>query len=131
MARPLAGLRSPVLLAASDLVAIVVFVTIGLISHHRGLSATGYARDTLPLAGGWFGAAALFRPYGDPPRRRALLATWACGIPAGVLARALVLGRSLNGGEAAFLGVSMVTIGLFVLAVRSALLLGEGARVGT
>jgi hypothetical protein len=118
-----------VVLAACDAAAILVFVTIGLVSHHRGLSAEGYARDTLPLAGGWFAAAAFFHPYGDPPRRRALLATWACGIPAGVLARALVLGRALNGGEAAFLGVCLVTIGLFVVVLRSVPLLGEGARV--
>jgi len=124
------GRGSSVELAACDVAAIVVFVTIGLISHHRGLSAGGYARDTLPLAGGWFGAAALFRAYGDAPRGRAVLATWACGVPAGVLIRALALGRPLNGKEAAFLGVSLCMIGLLVTLLRGALLLADGARLG-
>jgi hypothetical protein len=120
-----AWLRSPALLAACDAAAIVVFVTIGLISHRRGLSASGYARDTLPLAAGWFGAAALFHPYASRGVRR-VLATWAVGIPAGVLVRALVLGRTLNGSEAAFLAVCLATIGLLVLTLRSALRLAGG-----
>ena len=40
-----------------------------------------------------------------------LAATWAVGVPAAVLVRALVLGRTLGGKEAAFLVVSLVTIG--------------------
>jgi hypothetical protein len=123
-----AGLRSPALLAACDGAAIVVFVTIGLFSHQRGLNASGYARDTLPLAGGWFAAAALFHPYADQ-RLRPMLATWACGIPAGVLARSLVLGKALDGSEAAFLAVCLVTIGLLVLIGRGALVLARGAMV--
>ena len=129
MAPAVAGLRSPLLLPVCDAAAIVVFVTIGLVSHHRGLNAAGYARDTLPLAAGWFGAAALFHLYGGHGRR-ALLATWALGIPAGVLVRALVLGHSLNGGEAAFLGVCLVVIGLLVgaRAARSCSRTGERLR---
>ena len=123
------GLRSPALLAACDGAAIVVFVTIGLLSHQRGLSASGYARDTLPLAGGWFTAAALFHPYADQ-RLRPTLATWACGIPAGVLVRALALGKPLDGNEAAFLGVCLATIGLLVLIERGALMLARGTLVG-
>ena len=102
-----------------DAAAIVLFTTIGLISHHKGLSPAGYARDALPLLGGWFGASLLFHPYADRGKLR-VLATWAVGVPAGVLLRALVLGRSLNGKEAAFLAVALVTIGIFVAALRIA-----------
>jgi len=130
MAPAVAGVRSPLLLPVCDAAAIAIFVTIGLVTHHRGLSAAGYARDTLPLAAGWFGAAALFHLYGDNGLR-ALLATWALGIPAGVLVRALVLGHSLNGGEAAFLGVCLVVIGLLVGVLRGALLLTQGERLRT
>jgi hypothetical protein len=130
MAPAVAGVRSPLLLPVCDAAAIVVFVTIGLVSHHRGLNAAGYARDTLPLAAGWFGAAALFHLYGGH-ELRALLATWALGIPAGVLVRALVLGHPLNGSEAAFLGVCLVVIGLLVGALRGALLLAHGERLRT
>ena len=42
---------------AADLVALAVFVTVGLLNHHGGLSAGGYARDLLPIAGCWLLAA--------------------------------------------------------------------------
>ena len=110
----------PAVLAVSDAVAIVAFVTVGLLSHRHGLSATGYARDALPILGAWFGVALILRTYGLGGRRR-LLATWVVGVPLGVLIRGLVLGRSLNGDELAFLGVALVFSLLFVLALRSAL----------
>jgi hypothetical protein len=111
--------RAP-LLAAADALAIVAFVTVGLVSHRHGVSATGYARDALPLLGGWFGVALALRTYRAGGTRR-LLATWAVGIPLGVLIRALVLGRSLNGSELAFLGVTLAFSLLFVLGLRAAL----------
>ena len=104
-------------LALTDAVAILLFATIGLISHDKGLSAGGYARDWLPLLAGWYGAALLFHLY-SRPRLRALLETWLVGITTGVLLRALVLGRSLNGKEAAFLVVSLVMSLIFVGALR-------------
>lgn len=114
--------RSPALLVLSDTVAIVVFATVGLVSHDHGLSPTGYARDALPILGCWFAAALLFHTYaGRHPRR--VLATWAVGVPLGVLIRALALGRALNGKEAVFLGVALVSIGLFVIVLRSAVAL--------
>ncbi len=113
---------APRVAAAADAAAIVVFVTIGLVSHDHGLHATGYARDALPFLGCWFAAALAFRLYRRPSAGR-LAATWAVGVPAAVLLRALVLGRPLGGKEAAFLVVSLVTIGLLVLALRGAVTL--------
>ena len=69
---------SPRTLAAADAIAILVFVTIGLFSHHGGLSATGYARDALPFLGAWFAAAAASRLYLRGGAWR-LAATWASG----------------------------------------------------
>jgi hypothetical protein len=100
-----------------DALAILVFVTIGLLSHHGDLTLRGYARDALPFLGGWFAAALLFRLYSRPGWWR-LAATWAVGVPAAVLIRALVLGRHLGGKEAAFLVVSLVTVGVLVLGFR-------------
>jgi hypothetical protein len=95
-------------------------VTIGLLSHHDGISLRGYARDALPFLGCWFAAALAFRLY---TRRGAwrLAATWAVGVPAAVLVRALVLGRPLGGKEGAFLIVSLATVGVFVLGFRRTL----------
>jgi hypothetical protein len=103
--------------ALTDAAAILVFVTIGLLSHHGDLTLRGYARDALPFLGCWFGAALVFRLYTRPGRWR-LVATWAVGVPAAVLVRALVLGRGLGGKEAAFLLVSLVTVGALVAAGR-------------
>lgn len=110
--------------AASDAAAILVFVTIGLLSHHGGVSLRGYARDALPFLGCWFAAALVFRLYTLGGLGR-LAATWAVGVPAAVLVRALVLGRPLGGKELAFLVVSLVTIAVLVLAFRGLLRLLE------
>jgi hypothetical protein len=104
---------------ASDAVALVVFAVVGLLSHHGTVTAAGLAHDALPLLAGWFAAALVFRLYTRPSVTR-LLATWACGVTAGVLLRALVLGRPLNGHEAAFLGVALSFTLLFVVALRLA-----------
>ena len=108
------------LAALADALALVAFVTVGLLSHDHTLSLTGYARDLLPLLAGWFAAAALFRLYRGGGRL-ALLGTWLVGVPLGVGIRALVLGRSPDGKEAAFLGVALAFTGLFVLALRTLL----------
>jgi DUF3054 family protein len=103
---------------AVDLLAVVGFVTVGLINHKGGLSATGYARDVLPIAGCWLVAARAFDLY-KRPRWRALLATWVVGVTAGILVRALVLWR-LDGNDAVFLVVALCFSLLFVLAFRAA-----------
>jgi hypothetical protein len=110
--------------AVSDAAAILVFVTIGLLSHRGDLSLRGYARDALPFLGCWFAAAFAFGLYarGGPGR---LAATWAVGVPAAVLVRALVLGRPLGGKELAFLLVSLLTIGVLVVVFRALLTLLE------
>jgi hypothetical protein len=115
-------------LVVADAVAIVAFATVGLLSHDHALSATGYARDALPVLGGWYAAALVFGAY-RRPSRRTLLATWAAGVTAGILARALVLGRELDGGQAVFLGIALAFTLLFVLAARSALRLVPGRAV--
>jgi cytochrome c oxidase subunit IV len=113
--------RVPARLAAiSDATAIVVFVTIGLLSHQGDLSVGGYARDALPFLGCWFAAALAVGLYAHPSLARLAL-TWAIGVPVAVLVRALVLGRTLGGKEAAFLAVSLVTIGVLVVALRAVL----------
>ena len=124
-ARHLAGSHRPE--AVLDAAAILVFVTIGLISHRHGF-AKGYARDLPPFLGCWFAVALLLRLYRQGGRGR-LVATWLVAVPLAVLVRALAFGRSLNGSEAAFLVVSVVTIGVLVGAGRLALR-AAGARDG-
>ena len=85
-------------------------------------ASPGYARDALPVLGGWFAAALVFGAYRNPSTRTLLL-TWIVGVPLGILIRALALGRDPDGDQAVFLGISLAFTLLFVLAWRA------GARV--
>jgi len=101
--------------AAADAAAILLFTTVGLLSH--GFELVGYLRDALPLLACWYAVGLAFGLYRVGGRRR-LLATWIVAIPLGVLIRALVLGRELDGSEASFLAVTLVFSLVFVVAVR-------------
>ena len=103
---------------AADLLGLLAFVTVGLLNHHGGLSATGYARDLLPIAGCWLVAAGAFDLY-NRASRPALLKTWLAGVTTGVAIRQLVLWR-VDGGDAVFLAVALIFTLLFVLAFRAA-----------
>ncbi|MBV8079415.1 MAG: DUF3054 domain-containing protein [Actinobacteria bacterium] len=103
---------------ASDLVALALFVTVGLVNHHGGVSATGYARDLLPIGACWLVAGGAFDLY-KHPRPRALLGTWLVAVVAGIAIRQLVLWR-LDGNDAVFLVVALCFSLLFVLALRAA-----------
>lgn len=118
---------SPPLAAGADAAAIVVFTVIGLLSHDGALSGRGFARDALPLLGGWFAVALLVRLYTRPESRR-LAATWLVGITAGVAIRAAILGRTHVGKEAAFLAVALVFTAVFALAARLAAATASGRR---
>ena len=109
--------RSPAALAATDLAALALFATVGLLSHRGVLSATGYARDLLPVAGAWALVALALGTYRRPSAPR-LLATWALGVPLGIAIRAAALDRFFDGKEAAFLGVALAFTGLFVAGAR-------------
>jgi hypothetical protein len=106
--------------AAADAAAILLFTTVGLLSH--GFDAAGYLRDALPLLAAWLAVGTAVGLYRRPSRAR-LLATWACAVPLGWLVRALALGRALDGSELAFLGVTLVFSLVFVVVLR--LLSGE------
>ena len=96
-------------IATADAVAILVFVTIGQLSHHGDVTAVGYARDALPIAAGWFAAFAFFRGR--------FLPTWLAGVSAGVLLRAAILSH-WYASELAFWAVAVCFVGLFAFVLR-------------
>ncbi len=104
--------------AATDGLAILGFTIAGVVSHRGALPPSALAEDALPLLGGWFAAAAVFRLY-ERRAWRALLLTWAVGIPVGVLVRAALLGRLDEPRQLAFLLTTLVLSLLFVLAARA------------
>ena len=104
--------------AAVDGLAILGFTIAGVVSHRRALPPSALAEDALPLLGGWFAAAVVFRLY-ERRTWRALLLTWVVGIPLGVLVRAAVLGRLDEPRQLAFLVTTLVLSLGFVLAARA------------
>jgi hypothetical protein len=108
---------SPGALATGDAVAVSLFAVAGLLSHDEGITVAGIARNALPVLAGYLGAALLVGTY----RRTGLgtlLAAWATGVPAGVLLRALVLGRDLDSDQLAFGLVTMAATLVLLLAWR-------------
>ena len=105
--------------AIADALAIAVFATIGQLSHHGHVSATGYAEDALPLLAGWFAAAWLFR--------YAFVPTWLGGVTVGVALRMVLLSH-YRGDEAAFWLVTLVVVGALALATRVAARTVTGRR---
>jgi hypothetical protein len=108
---------SPTVLALADGTAIVVFALVGILSHTGDVTPNALLEDALPLLAGWSGAAAVFRLYARPTTR-ALLLTWAVGVPLGVAVRAAVLGRLDEPRQLAFLATTLVLTLVFVAAGR-------------
>jgi Protein of unknown function (DUF3054) len=100
----------------SDVVALLVFVTIGLLTHHGDLTWGGYARDAIPIVGCWLLAAGAFDLY-KRPRPSAFIATWLVGVTAGVIVRSIVR-LHLDGGDGVFLLVALGFTLLFVVVAR-------------
>lgn len=89
-------------LALAGTVAILLFATIGQLSHDHHVSLSGYASDALPLLVAWL---VLARVTGR------FLPTWLGGVTIGVGIRMVVLGH-YHWNELAFLAVALGFIGL-------------------
>lgn len=107
-------------LALAGTVAIVVFATVGQLSHHGGVSVGGYAADVLPLGGSWLVLAYLTRRF---------LPTWLVGVTIGVAIRMVALGH-YRLSELSFLAVALVFVGAFALFTRALLRTSMGRRRG-
>jgi Protein of unknown function (DUF3054) len=106
----------------ADAAAIVVFATIGQLSHHGHVTATDYAEDALPFLATWFAAD---RPFGGR-----FVPTWLAGVSAGVLLRATILSH-WYAKELAFWLVALATIGALAGAGRLLVALYGRVRLRT
>ena len=88
-------------LALAGAAAVLVFATIGQLSHEGGVSAGGYAADVLPLLACWLAAAW---------RTRRFVPTWLLGVTGGVAIRMVVLGH-YRWSELSFLAVALAFVG--------------------
>ena len=85
-------------LALAGAIAILLFATIGQLSHDHHVSLAGYAADALPLLAGWLVLAWVTGRF---------VPTWLGGITSGVGLRMVVLGH-YHWNELAFLAVALV-----------------------
>ena len=98
-------------LALAGAVAIVVFATIGQLSHEGGVSLGGYAAGLLPLLGSWVAVAYATRRF---------LPTWLIGVTLGVVIRMVVLGH-YRWNQLSFLAVALVFVGALAWLTRGLL----------
>ena len=112
---------SKLALALAGAVAIVVFATIGQLSHHQHVSVGGYAADVLPLLGAWL---VLARVTGGR-----FVPTWLGGVTIGVVIRMVILGH-YHWNELAFLAVALVFIGALAGVATAALRTSTRRRTG-
>jgi hypothetical protein len=122
-------MRSARLAVAIDVCCVLVFVIIGRASHTKGESLAGIASTAWPflagLAGGWLATAGLagraWRPFGLWP---AGVGAWLGAVALGMLFRVV----SGQGTAAAFIGVALAFLGLFLLGWRLLAQAVTGAR---
>ena len=88
-------------LAWAGVVAVLLFATIGQLSHHGGVTAAGYAEDAVPLLCCWLAAAWATRRF---------VPTWLLGVTAGVAIRMVVLSH-YRWNELAFYAVALCFVG--------------------
>lgn len=85
--------------------AILLFATIGQLSHHGGVTASGYAADAVPLLCCWLAAAWATRRF---------VPTWLLGVTGGVAVRMVVLSH-YRWNELAFYLVALSFVGAAAL----------------
>lgn len=106
-------------LIIGDIVAILLFATLGRAEHQTGLAPADVVGTALPFLISWFALAiplgALRADAVQSPGRAAAKAatTWACAWPLGLLLRSLILSRGIP-----------LTFALVVFAVNALLLIG-------
>ncbi|MGZ5299594.1 MAG: DUF3054 family protein [Actinomycetota bacterium] len=119
--------RSVVPLAVADAVALVVFVLVGIRSHHEIGPLDAFFRNAVPLEGVWFAAAAVSGAY-RRPGLRSLLWTWVVAVPVALVVRSLWVGSPTGGRLLVFLGVGLAFTLLFLLAGRAVVVTGRRVR---
>jgi hypothetical protein len=96
-----------------DLVALALFVVVGMTSHRLGSAVVIFLRTAVPLILAWLVVAWWFRTY-RPPAFTSLFGTWAMAVPVAVAARAALTGQLGAHDFWVFLGVAMAFTLLFL-----------------
>jgi Protein of unknown function (DUF3054) len=126
--RPTPGPSAPApWLVITDATALILFVLMGMRSHHEGTLIGIFLRNAIPLLGAWFVVAAFFGTY-RKPGLVIVMRTWIVAVPIGLVVRSLWVGSPQGGRIVVFLAVGLVFTALFLLAARGvvAVVTGHG-----
>ena len=110
--------RSATPLVVADAVALVVFVLVGIRSHHEIGALDLFLRNAVPLEIAWFVVAAFTGAY-RRPGARTLVWTWIVAVPVALVVRTLWVGSPSGLELLTFLGVGLAFTLLFLLAGRA------------
>jgi hypothetical protein len=116
------------LLVSVDLVALVLFVLVGMRRHHEGTYLSILLRNVIPLVGAWAIVATVLGTYRRPGLGM-LLRTWIVAVPIALVVRSLWVGSPTGIGPfLTFLAVGLSFTLLFLLIGRGlvALVTGRG-----
>jgi hypothetical protein len=105
------------MLAAVDAAALMLFVLVGVRSHHDVGALQAVVRNLVPLEATWFCVALLMGTY-RRPGLTTLIRTWVLAVPAGLLLRTLWVGSPSGAQLLTFLGVGLAFTLLFLLVGR-------------
>ncbi|MER3451723.1 MAG: DUF3054 domain-containing protein [Thermus sp.] len=100
-----------------DLLALLLFAVVGLLSHGRPVDPGGIGRTLLPVLFVWLLLSPFLSTYRRPTLGNLLL-TWLLAFPAGLWLRGMVLGEPFGVGFFIFLAVAMGFSLLFLLLFR-------------
>lgn len=112
---------SSLMLAAGDVLALVCFGVIGLISHEKSFGIETVVRSIVPFAAAWLTIAPFLGAFSESAvsGRKRLIAIAAVWVPVGIVAlclRALVFDRELFN---AFFVIALVGNGMFLVSWRA------------
>ena len=114
------GLKDIAIVAGGDIASLMIFATIGRVSHGEALSLMDSFGTALPFIIGFTGASILSGGYGTSAITSPITTaarSWVTGIPAGLVIRTIIRGGHVP--EATFILISMAVTGVFVIGWRS------------
>ncbi len=123
------GTRQARLAFVADLIALPLFVIVGMGSHREGGELAVFARNAVPIVACWLVASRGLKTY-RPPGLGRMIATWAVAVPAALVIRTAIAGQLGNAGVVVFFGVALAFTLLF-LGIGRAVALALGRLWGT
>jgi hypothetical protein len=109
--------RSVVPFVVADAAALMVFVLVGIRSHHEVGALDLFLRNAVPLEAAWFVVSVVAATY-RRPGIRTLLWTWVVAVPAGLVVRSIWVGSPSGSRLLVFVGIGMGFTFVFLLAGR-------------